>query len=70
MRIRRPSPAMCVALIALFVALGGTGYAAFSLPRDSVGTAQLKDGAVTKGKISARTRRALRGRQYGCSAAT
>jgi len=62
-RIRRPSPAMCVALIALFVALGGTGYAAFSLPRDSVGTAQLKDGAVTKRKISARTRRALRGRR-------
>jgi len=63
MRIRRPSPAMCVALIALFVALGGTGYAAFSLPRDSVGTAQLKNGAVTKKKISARTRRALRGQR-------
>lgn len=62
MRIRRPSPAMCVALIALFVALGGTGYAAISLPRDSVGTAQLKDGAVTRSKISARARRALRGR--------
>ena len=63
MRIRRPSPAMCVALIALFVALGGTGYAAISFPRDSVGTAQLQNGAVTKSKISARTRRALRGRR-------
>jgi hypothetical protein len=62
-RIRRPSPAMCVALIALFVALGGTGYAAMNLPRDSVGTAQLKDGAVTRSKISARARRALRGRR-------
>ncbi|MEA2444235.1 MAG: hypothetical protein QOJ12_1527, partial [Thermoleophilales bacterium] len=27
-RPRPPSPAMAVALIALFVALGGTGYAA------------------------------------------
>src|SRR5262245_53502380 len=27
-----------VASLALFVALGGTGYAALSLPRDSVGT--------------------------------
>jgi len=53
---------MCVALLALFVALGGTGYAAFSLPRDSVGTAQLKNGAVTKRKISAKTRRSLRGK--------
>jgi hypothetical protein len=60
-RVRRPSPAMCVALVALFVALGGTGYAAFSLPSDSVGTAQLRDGAVTKRKISARARRALHG---------
>ena len=28
MRIRKPSPAMVVACIALFVALGGVGYAA------------------------------------------
>jgi hypothetical protein len=35
--------------IALFVALGGTSYAAFSLPAGSVGTKQLKNGAVTKG---------------------
>jgi hypothetical protein len=34
-------------LIALFVALGGTSYAAVSLPRDSVGVRQLKSGAVT-----------------------
>ena len=31
------SPAMGVALLALFVALGGTGYAAIVLPADSVG---------------------------------
>jgi hypothetical protein len=28
MRIRKPSPAMAVALLALFIALGGTAYAA------------------------------------------
>jgi hypothetical protein len=33
------------------VALGGTSYAAFSLPQDSVGTKQLKTAAVTTPKI-------------------
>jgi len=42
---------MIVALIALFVALGGGAYAATTLPRNSVGTAQLKDGAVTARKL-------------------
>jgi hypothetical protein len=45
----RPSPALIVAILALFVALGGTGFAALS--RHSVGTKQLKDGAVTSSKI-------------------
>lgn len=48
---RMPSPAMAVALTALFVALGGTGYAAFSLPRNSVGSKQLRNGAVTTNKL-------------------
>jgi hypothetical protein len=30
-RIRRPSPALAISLIALFVALGGTGYAAITI---------------------------------------
>jgi hypothetical protein len=47
-----PSPAMVVSLIALFVALGGTSYAALTLPKNSVGTKQLKNGAVTAAKIS------------------
>ena len=41
----RPSPAMVVAITALIVALGGTGYAALKLPKSSVGTAQLKRNA-------------------------
>lgn len=49
--LHRPSPALVVALIALFVALGGTSYAAFKIPRNSVGTAQLKAGSVSNGKI-------------------
>jgi hypothetical protein len=56
-----PSPPMIVACIALGVALGGTGYAALKLPRNSVGTAQLKKGAVTKPKIARQTVAALRG---------
>ena len=41
-----------VAYIALFVALGGTSYAAWSLPAGSVGTRQLRNGAVTSRKIA------------------
>jgi Collagen triple helix repeat (20 copies) len=37
-------------MLALFVALSGTAYAA-SLPRNSVGTAQLKRNAVTSAKV-------------------
>jgi hypothetical protein len=60
-RLRTPSPAFVVSLIALFVALGGTTYAATSLPKNSVGTNQLKNGAVTKQKINKKTISALRG---------
>jgi hypothetical protein len=38
-------------IIALFVALGGTSYAATQLPRNSVGTQQIRAGAVTAAKI-------------------
>ena len=48
---RKPSPAIVISVVALFVALGGTGYAAVALPRNSVGTKQLKNGAVTQAKI-------------------
>ena len=49
---RRPSPAMVVACLALLVALSGTGIAAATqVARNSVGTPQLKDSAVTNAKI-------------------
>ena len=49
---RRPSPAMVVACIALLVALSGTGIATVAaVPRNSVGTVNLKNNAVTTAKI-------------------
>ena len=56
---RRPSPAMIVACLALFVALAGGAYAATRLPKNSVGPAQLKAGAVTPPKLSAAAKTAL-----------
>jgi hypothetical protein len=46
------SPAAALATAALLVSLGGTSYAALKLPRNSVGTSQLRNGAVTKAKIA------------------
>lgn len=40
-----------MATLAMFVALGGVSYAALRVPQNSVGTRQLKDGAVTAKKI-------------------
>jgi hypothetical protein len=51
MRIGRPRHGTVAAYLALFVALGGTSYAAASLPRNSVGNAQLKNNAVTSSKV-------------------
>ena len=50
---------MVVALVALFVALGGGAYAALKLPANSVGAAQLKQGAVTPPKLSPAAKTAL-----------
>ncbi len=40
-----------IGILALFIALGGTSYAATQLSSNSVGTTQIRDGAVTAGKI-------------------
>jgi hypothetical protein len=55
------------AVLALFVALGGTGYAAVTLPRDSVGSAQIKNRAVGSSELksNAVTSRAIRNRSVG-----
>jgi len=51
-----------MATIAVFLALGGASYAATQLPRNSVGSKQLRKGAVTKTKISKGTLRSLAGK--------
>ena len=66
----RPSPAMIVATLALFVAMGGTGYAVSKLPKGSVGPAQIrknavrsqhiKPGSITTAKLAQSTISALR----------
>ena len=45
------TPSGVVSVIALIVALGGTSYAAVSLPRNSVGAMQVRPNAVTSAKV-------------------
>lgn len=73
-RIRKHlSYANVMATIAVFIALGGGAYAAFKIPKNSVGTSQLKkkavsnsrirSGAVTSSKIAKTTIASLRGQK-------
>jgi hypothetical protein len=55
----RVTYANVVSSLALFVTLGGVSWAVSALPRNSVGTAQFKGGAVTAGKIKVRSLRAV-----------
>src|SRR5919205_1265844 len=65
------SYANVTATLALFIALGGSSYAALRLPRNSVGSAQIRTGAVHSSEVKNRSlrtadlspsaRRALRG---------
>lgn len=50
--ISRLTSAHLIALVALFVSLGGVGYAATKLPAGSVGTKQLRAAAVTGPKLA------------------
>lgn len=51
--IRRPSPALVVACVALLAALGGTSYATvLNVPKNSVGTPQLQRNAVKAAKVA------------------
>ena len=49
------------ASLALFLALGGAAYAATQLPKNSVGTNQIRTEAVTAAKIAKKTRQQLQG---------
>jgi hypothetical protein len=48
---RRPSAALVVSFLALFVALGGAGWAALRVPPNSVGTTQLQNFSVSNAKL-------------------
>ncbi len=48
---RRPPASLVVSFAALFVALGGVGYAATQLPANSVGSTQLRNGSVGNWKL-------------------
>src|SRR4051812_40201863 len=58
-----------VAFLALSVALGGTSYAAVSLPANSVGSKQLKKAAVTPAKVAPATVQLFKGRTGATGAA-
>jgi Collagen triple helix repeat (20 copies) len=61
-RIRsRLTYANLMSTLAVFVALGGASYAALTLPANSVGTKQIRKGAVTLAKLDSRAQHALRG---------
>jgi hypothetical protein len=55
--VPRPSYANVVATLALFLTLGGVSWAVTTLPHSSVGTAQIRSGAVTAAKVKARSLR-------------
>ena len=58
----RPTPATVVSLIALFVALGGTGYTAVALtPSNSVNSASVINGSLQKVDLSQKAVAALKG---------
>jgi hypothetical protein len=48
----RPTPALVVAFVALFAAMGGFGYAAVKVKQSSVRTKNIKNAAVTTDKIA------------------
>ena len=60
----RVSPALVVALIALVFAVGGTSYAVSALPRNSVGTKQIKKHAVTTPKLASSASARIAGLTY------
>lgn len=52
---RHLTPSLVLSVVALFVALGGTGYAISQLPKNSVGPAQIKKNAINSAKVKNRS---------------
>lgn len=49
------NPALVLSIVAVFIALGGTSYAISQLPKNSVGTKQIKKNAVNSAKVKDRS---------------
>lgn len=52
MKRHRPSPALVISTLALFIAMSGLAFAGFKLPAKSVKTKNLANGAVTQPKLA------------------
>jgi hypothetical protein len=50
--LRRPSPALVIAILALFIALGSASYAAVTLGRGAVKTRNIAPGAIKAAQIA------------------
>ena len=60
---RRPSPAIVISVIALFLALGGTSFAASKLiAKNSVGSHQVVNGSLQSVDLSKKAKMALTGK--------
>jgi hypothetical protein len=57
-------PGTIIAIAALVFAVGGTSYAVTTLPRNSVGTAQLKNRAVSTAKLATAASARIAGLTY------
>ena len=56
---RRPRHSTIAAYLALFLALGGTSYAVVNLPRNSVGSSELRKNAVRSSDVKDRSLKAI-----------
>ena len=52
---QRPSPAMVIAMLAIFMSLAGTGYAAIKRPANSVSTKQIKSNVLLSSQVKNRS---------------
>lgn len=53
MRLRRPGYADVMSTVGVFIALGGTSYAVIKLPKNSVGSRQVKDRSLKRADLAA-----------------
>jgi hypothetical protein len=68
LRLARPSPSLAISLLALFVALGGVGYAAATIgsaqiKNNSIRSVDIRNGTIVAKDINATTRASLKGQK-------